>query len=375
MYSLFPLRSPRLSCRRLHLRIERLDERALPSVSLAEPVYPVVMAGALKGSPSDTPADRVDPNTTDSPFAGVGSILVTTRRTTFMGTGTPIDSRHILTAAHVVDLNNDGKFNARDGTQGIYFVLNFGGDMTSKIAVSQVDIDPDFTGFNRPAVNDDIAILTLAEDLPEGVPIYQLPSTNLAEGTIVTMVGYGRSGDGARGFSTLASATVKRVGENTVDAFYWQDDRGQPVVNEVFRFDFDAATGNGPLGSGTLGNDIETQLGPGDSGGPSFAVTPAGYVVVGVNAYVQGGRAPRFSSMGGGMNVFAYLGFIESIITPMSFDQIGAESPQTGPTAKPPITSGPLPAEIVKPVPRGKNGIGVGARPISSELASVVDSG
>ncbi len=31
---------------------------------------------AKTGSPADSPGDRVDPNTTDSPFAGVGSLWV-----------------------------------------------------------------------------------------------------------------------------------------------------------------------------------------------------------------------------------------------------------------------------------------------------------
>src|SRR5262245_59356681 len=100
------------------LRVERLDDRALPSATLPD-VYPVIMASYLKGTPADSPAKRVDPNTTESPFAGVGSILVTTAKTSFIGTGTAIGPRHILTAAHVVDLNADGRVDARDGTQGV----------------------------------------------------------------------------------------------------------------------------------------------------------------------------------------------------------------------------------------------------------------
>ena len=69
-----------------------------------------------------------------------------------------------------MDLNNDGKFNAKDGTTGVYFLLNNDGDVTYKIAVTAFNLHPDFTGFNHPAVNDDLAILTLAEDAPTTSP-------------------------------------------------------------------------------------------------------------------------------------------------------------------------------------------------------------
>ena len=209
----------------IHLRIERLDERARPSASVAEPVFPTVMAGDFKLTPTDAPDDRIDPNSMWSPFAGVGSILVTTKKTSYLGTGTALDSRHVLTAAHIFDLNNDGQFNAKDGTTGAYFILNFGGDATQKIAISDFAIEPDYTGFNRPSVNDDIAVLTLAEDLPPGVPTYQLPSSDLLAGTNITIVGYGRSGYGTKGYTTNASPVVKRRGQNVVDAFYGQDGR------------------------------------------------------------------------------------------------------------------------------------------------------
>ena len=261
----------------------------------------MVIAGSPKAAPADSTDQRIDPNSTDSPFAGVGSIQVQTKATSFIGTGTVIGKRSVLTAAHVVDLNNDGKVDGRDGAQGVYFILNVGGDQTAKIAVIEFRIAPDFSGFNHPAVNDDLAVLTLAEDVPDGVPIYSLPTSELEAGTVLTLVGYGRAGDGLHGYTASATPSVKRVGENTADAFYGQDDKGQPDANEVFRFDFDGPSGNGPLGGPTLGNDKETQLGGGDSGGPAFSVGDGGQLMlVGVTSFTQGANAPRFGSMGGG---------------------------------------------------------------------------
>jgi len=136
--------------------------------------------------------------------------------------------------------------------------------------------------------------------------------------THLYMVGYGRSGDGVSGYTTGASFTVKRHGENMVDAFYGQDDARKPAANEVFRFDFDGPDlSTNVMGGGTLGNEKETTLGGGDSGGPSFVLkdgaNPAlatSYLLAGVNTFTQGTTAPDFGSLGGGINVYSYRSWI-----------------------------------------------------------------
>lgn len=351
---------------RTYLRVELLEGRDVPSSSVSPLETGDVQATVLAGedtwfSLNNSANSRVDANTTESPFAGVGSILVTTNRTSFIGTATAIGPRHVLTAAHVVDLNNDGKVNQRDNATGTYFVLNFGEDQSHRIAIEKFDIHPNFTGFNRPAVNDDLAILTLSEDLPKGVPIYPIADFDLFAGNLITLVGYGRSGDGVKGYDTSASLTVKRSGANVVDAFYIQDDKNLPAVNEVFRFDYDSSIGSGPLGGSGVFN--ETQLGQGDSGGPSFIHTGSGFTIVGVNTFNQGAKAPKYGSMGGGMNVFAYRDFINSII-----------HPDTTPDDSSGLRMAPTPPSL--PLIPGSNagtkpekGIRVGARAISAEFA------
>lgn len=299
---------------RARLRVEKLEERANP-----------VVVGSATALHADSPANHVDPNTPSSPYAGVGSLEIVGKGTSFLATATVIGKRQVLTAAHVIDLNNDGKVDRRDGLQGVYFVLNVDGDQSSKIAVTGYNVDPDFTGFARPSVNDDLAVLTLAEDVPDDVPIYSLPKGDLKAGTVITMVGYGRSGDGSRGYATSASPFVKRVGQNTVDAFYGQDDPGRPQGNETFRFDFDGPSGNGPLGGPTLGNGQEAQLGTGDSGAPAFATIDGNLTLIGVFTFAQGANAPRFGSMGGGANLYPYESFINSIL-----DGTGSSSTSSG---------------------------------------------
>lgn len=353
---------------RVLLRVERLEDRAVASATLANevgPFFPTVMAGDPRGSPSDSAAARIDENTAASPFAGVGSLQVLSKSGTFLGTATAIGPRYILTAAHVVDINGDGLVDGKDGLKGVYFILNSGKDQSSKIAVSKFDLHPDFTGFNRPSVHDDLAVLTLAQDLPEGLPIYPLPDYDLMVGNHITIVGYGRSGTGNWGYTTGASLTVKRVGENVVDGFYGQDDEGRPFANEMFRFDFDGPKGNGPLGLGTVGNNRETTLGPGDSGGPSFVYAMGQYVLAGVNTFVQGANAALFGSMAGGVDVYAYIGFIRSIIDPEPADgDLAPRGEDLGLPLLPVIGPGTM-----VPVAPGAAGIKVGAKPVSGFLA------
>jgi hypothetical protein len=142
----------------------------------------------------------------------------------------------------------------------------------------------------------------------------------MVAGTHLYLVGYGRSGDGVNGYTTNASFTVKRTGQNIVETVTGQDDASPTTststAKEVFQFDFDAPLTFGQPG-GSLGNDKETTLGGGDSGGPSFVLctdcNPAlasSYSLAGVNTFTQGLNAPKFGSSGGGINVFPYRDWI-----------------------------------------------------------------
>jgi secreted trypsin-like serine protease len=287
---------------------ERLEPRCMLS-SLAGADDGEFHAIIVAGDPtSDSPALRVDPNTTTSPFAGVGSLQITASSGTYICTGTPIDATHVLTAGHCVDIDNNGK----PDVSAVTFNLNYGGDLTSQISAVAWETHPDFRGFARPSVNDDLAVITLGQALPSGVPFYSPVSSDMVAGqTHLYLVGYGRSGDGVNGYTTGASFTIKRDGENMVDAFYGQDDARKPSANEVFRFDFDGPNSStNVMGGPTLGNATETTLGGGDSGGPSFVLAGGVYYLAGVNTFTQGTTAPKFGSLGGGINVFPYKSWI-----------------------------------------------------------------
>ncbi len=87
-------------------------------------------------------------------------------------------------------------------------------------------------------------------------------------------------------------------------------------AREVFYYDFDA-----PDSGKSLGNDIETTLGGGDSGGPAFLEDGNGSLVIfGINTFTLQWQddtppAPLFGSAGGGMVVYEYYDFISSVIS------------------------------------------------------------
>lgn len=86
-----------------------------------------------------------------------------------------------------------------------------------------------------------------------------------------TMVGYSQSGHGSVGVTVGASATVKRKGENS--AYQLELDGDGSGRKAIFSFDFDGGMAVDFMGTGSLGNAVETTFAGGDSGSPSFIVS------------------------------------------------------------------------------------------------------
>lgn len=281
---------------------------------LALSTLPVLFAdqadALMVGTSPDSPAARVDPNTADSPWAGVGSLSVGAGTYT----ATLISPNHVLTAAHVV---------AGVAPGAITFNLNFGGDLTQRIGAAQIFIYPGYSGFNSPNLNDDLAIIRLAQPAPTGAPIYRLQRGALPPGTTLTFVGYGASGRGndTAGATVPPSPTVKRTGQNHADRFAL-DNEGSGKAN-IYSFDFDGPTAASNLmGNLTLGNNFETMVAGGDSGSPAFVRGNDGdWQLAGVNAFTFDVRTnldqarSTFGTGGGGMLVSAYTGWIDGVVT------------------------------------------------------------
>lgn len=255
-----------------------------------------IQAGAETGVPSDNPSSRLD---TGNTFTFVGALEVSDGASTFHGSGVALSANWILTAAHNTDLNDDGQVDAT--WTGTFHLPGYGA-----FTVDQAYTHADFTGFANPVVNDDLALLHLATPLSGTLP-YPILGT-ATTGDMITLVGFGRSGYGSYGYTSNATLTDRRYGSNVIDTL-GPDDEGSGLA-EVFRYDFDAPSTTG-LSDGSLGNDIETIIGPGDSGGPALKQTAAGWEVVGINTFTEG-YGGKFGDTGGGVLTEPYRDWIQA---------------------------------------------------------------
>ncbi len=254
-------------------------------------VTATILAGGETDQPADTPSRRVDAEGT---FPFVGALEVSAGGGgTFRGSAVALSTEWVLTAGHNADLDDNGLPDA--GWRGTFHLPGYG-----SFAVAEAFIHPDFTGFASPSVNDDLALLRLAVPLPAELVYPGLGTTGV--GNTIVLVGFGRSGYGSYGYTTNASSTDRRFGSNVIDRLAWDDE--DSGVAEVFRYDFDNPSTTG-LPGGSLGNAIETIIGPGDSGGPALVWMEDGWVVVGINTFTEG-YGGRFGDTGGGVLVEPY---------------------------------------------------------------------
>jgi Trypsin/PEP-CTERM motif len=332
-----------------------LSAAAIASPSLARTgvtPHPIIVAGDPNGLPPDSPANRVDPNVGASPFAGVVSINIRFvdpnqgQQLSFICSGAALDSLHILTAAHCIDKTGAGDYvDLNDPLTDVRAVLNYRPTVPGArdiITAAAVIAHPDYDGFGvcpfpgSFCLNDDVAIIRLRDHLPAEVPTYGLaPAAN--PGDVFTMVGYGLSGNGIAGYTVGPNFFVKRSGQNVYDVFDNDDEAGfnpnSPA--EVWYYDFDGDKNDG-MGSrdtwcyfalvcgDTLGNDLETHLGGGDSGGPSFVQGSNGELLLAANNTFGGNvcylpadnpcRSGDFGDIGGGILLPAYGNWIRATV-------------------------------------------------------------
>ena len=281
-------------------------------------LHKLIVVGDAAGTPPDSPSAHVDANVAGSPYAGVGSVRVDIGGGGYyMGSGALISPWHVLTAGHVIDTDDNGSID--HAASAVSFYINNAATPTV-LGASALAIHPLYSGFDNPAVNDDLAIITLSEAAPAGVPIYDIWSGQVAPGTQTVQVGYGRSGTGVTGYTVNASLTVKRLDTNIVDLFDEDDDlpKGNEIA-EVWVADFDGPTeATNQFGGLTLGNDVETTLGSGDSGGPSFVEIGGQLYLVGINTFgfsMDGGANPPYFGSGmGGILLEPYSAWIDSVV-------------------------------------------------------------
>ncbi|MFA5688437.1 MAG: PEP-CTERM sorting domain-containing protein [Kiritimatiellales bacterium] len=243
-----------------------------------------ILAGGEFNLPADSPSSRLDAN---GLYSFTGALEIFADGYSYHGSGTALSPNWVLTAAHNADFNDDGQVD--DGLAVNFYLPGFG-----SYAVSSFFIHPDFTGFSNPSIQHDLCLLYFADPLPE--LLFPILGNSLTLNTTATLVGYGRSGYGSYGYTTGALLTDRRFGFNVIDSF---EISGSGIL---FRYDFDDPdTGDG------LGNDLETIIGPGDSGGSLLA----GNALVGVNTFTEG-YGGRFGDIGGGVALNNEWGWIAS---------------------------------------------------------------
>jgi hypothetical protein len=191
-------------------------------------------------------------------------------------TGALISDRHVVCVAHCFDFDLDGQPDSLFAPlpDAVVFQLA-GGPVAVEYDAAAVELAD-----NWPEQQADIAIITLKEDAPAGVPRYPLFGRTDEVGRPAVLTGYGITGNGATGedFDIEIFPTL-RAGLNRIEAddampgvsiLVADFDSGLPENNSIELFGFESDLG--------FGAD-EVGLAGGDSGGPMFI----GGAIAGVN--------------------------------------------------------------------------------------------
>jgi secreted trypsin-like serine protease len=267
---------------------------------MATTYIPTILAGDENSLPDDFPSNRLDPTPGTSAYNFVGGLAISSDQGQFIGSASSIAPGWLLTAAHNVDIDGDGL--ADSGVSLQFHLPTYG-----VFSVSEVYIHSTYSGFANPSVNDDLALLRLSTSLPFTLN-YPSLTVGASLGDRITLVGFGQSGFGSFGYTSSANLTDRRIGANVIDAFEL-DDEGSGIP-EIFLYDFDSPDSFGSPG-GSLGNDQESIIGPGDSGGAALLDTGNGLALVGINTFTEGGNG-IFGERGGGVLVEPYLPWISA---------------------------------------------------------------
>jgi len=220
-------------------------------------------------------------------FDGVGRLFGPPFHT--CGASLLATGKHLLTAGHCFfDLNTGIKHATTD------FTIEIGDGLF--VTPEKFHLRPDFDLFR---VDNDIAIIELAEVLPDTITRYDIYRDSDEFGKIGTKVGFGGHGTGDTGVPLVGSSfdDQQRAGQNTYDA------PGEllnglipgftilPGTQLVFDFD-NGLPENDALGTifgadyADLGLGInEVNSAPGDSGGPTFIDG----LIAGLTSYGFGG--------------------------------------------------------------------------------------
>lgn len=226
------------------------------------------LSGVVNGQTADTP--DVSPQ---GLAESVVAIQAKAGQGAFLCTGTLIDPRVVLTAAHCVP---DGA-TAADFAVGLHFLdikAKTGGPNLSAYRVQSFIVHPAYAPKGGGNQNNDLALLLLAKPVPAGTRIAQLPQGDIDMNSIPRLVaiGYGQSDD-RHNTSDKGSGVLRYTSFPASDFGQMPDD---PKVPAIFRNMLAAQAKT-------------TSVCHGDSGGPLMLTNADGTssnVIVGVNDMV-----------------------------------------------------------------------------------------
>jgi len=256
-----------------------------------------IMAGDENGVPIDSPFLRIDMLGANSLFNCVGGLEITSNDRLFYASATAISKNWLLTAAHNFDLDENGVVDEQ-------ITVKFNLPEIGVFGIDSFYLYPEFTGFSGESIKRDLALVYLSEPLPD-IVLYPTLALHPVVGDKITLVGFGKSGFGNYGYTVQANIDIRRIGFNTIDYFEYDNKTGLPVL---CYYDFDCPETVGCLG-GSLGNDLESIIAPGDSGGPILISGSNEIKLVGVSTFCKG-YGGRFGDIGGGVIIEPYLEWI-----------------------------------------------------------------
>jgi hypothetical protein len=285
---------------------------------------PLITAGALP----DTPAAHEDANTPGSAYSGVVSLYIQYGNDGYICSGALVGKRQVVSAGHCVDSDGNGSvIDLHAPGNRLRVIFNSDGDYNAIIDAASVSMNPDYKGFgncpvgvNSFCVNDDISVITLAQDAPASAKIYKVATDAVNAGSHIMMAGYGTSGDGVNGYTIDPEFNIKRTGENYVDLFDQDDEQGFTGRKEVYYADFDgggqdAFCDNFGACTPQLSNSRESGIGGGDSGGPSFMMINGEMMLVANNTFsgtlFNGQLEGSFGTYFGGIVLGSYMDYLQ----------------------------------------------------------------